>query len=91
MAVTFDNRHPFTMAIVVVVPATMPAAIVILIFTAEATVIASAPVSVVTDMDAKSLRAGNGWRGYRKSGRKNKSKFPHKYLQLEVPKNNWTY
>jgi hypothetical protein len=67
---------------VVTVPTTVPAAIVLAVFnwsTAVFTVLTSVAISIITGANAKSksLGASNGRGRYRKSGRKNKSKFPH--------------
>ena len=91
VTVMFDNRHAFTTAVVIAVPTTVPAVIVMSVFsmsTAEFTVIASIAVSIITDVNVKSLGARNGRGGYSESGHKNKSKFSHLSLHLEVPKNN---
>lgn len=58
---TLDN-HAVPMAIVVAVPIMVPAAIVISVFIppAEFTVIASTPVSIITDVNAKSLSGCHG-------------------------------
>jgi hypothetical protein len=73
---TFDN-HAIPMAIVVAIPTTMPAMVVMSVSTAILTVIASTAVSIVTNANANSLCASNGWRGYSQRSNKNKSKFPH--------------
>jgi hypothetical protein len=65
------------MAIVVAIPTTMPAMVVMSVSTAILTVIASTAVSIVANADANSLCASNGWRGYSQRRNKNKSKFPH--------------
>jgi hypothetical protein len=73
---TFDN-HAIAMAIVVAIPTTMPAMVVMSVSTAILTVIASTAVSIVANANANSLCASNGWRGYSQRRNKNKSKFPH--------------